>query len=232
LVDTVEQVARLIRSKGVGVYFISQQPDDVPEDILAQLGNRVQHALRAFTPRDRKALKQAAETFRPNPRFETETAITEVGVGEALVSTLQEKGVPSIVERTLVRPPSSRLGPCDPEVRQTAIRRSPVAGVYDRTVDRESAFELLRARADQRAAEQERAAADARVEEDRAARDREYERARRYDPRDDDREPRPRSTGGRRSDTVSEAIVKSVARAAGSQLGRQVVQSLIRGLFR
>lgn len=229
LVDKVEQVARLIRSKGVGVYFITQQPDDVPEDILAQLGNRVQHALRAFTPRDRKALKQAAETFRPNPRFETETAITEVGTGEALVSTLQEKGAPSIVERTLVRPPSSRLGPCDPAVREAAIRSSPVAGIYEKAVDRESAFEMLRARAEQRAAEQERAEAGARAE---AERDREFERARRYDPRDDDRMPRTRPSTSRRSDSVGEALVKSVARAAGSQLGRQVVQSLIRGLFR
>jgi len=225
LVDKVEQVARLIRSKGVGVYFITQQPDDVPEDILAQLGNRVQHALRAFTPRDQKALKQAAETFRANPRFETEAAITEVGVGEALVSTLQDKGAPSMVERTLVRPPSSRLGPCDPEVRQAAIRRSPVAGLYEKEVDRESAFELLRARAEKRAAEQQAAGAE-------EARDREFERARRYDPRGSSPEPRTSRTGGRRSDTTGEALVKSIARAAGSQLGRQVVQSLIRGLFR
>ncbi|MDT8342923.1 MAG: helicase HerA-like domain-containing protein, partial [Thermohalobaculum sp.] len=112
LIDKVEQVARLIRSKGVGVYFVTQQPDDVPEDVLAQLGNRIQHALRAFTPRDARALKQAAQTFRPNPRFDTETAIREVGTGEAVVSCLEAKGIPAMVERVLIRPPSSRLGPC------------------------------------------------------------------------------------------------------------------------
>jgi DNA helicase HerA-like ATPase len=214
LIDKVEQVARLIRSKGVGVYFITQQPDDVPQDILSQLGNRVQHALRAFTPRDQKALKLAAETFRANPRFDTKTAITEVGTGEAVVSTLQQKGAPSIVERTLIRPPSSRLGPCDDAVRQRAVRMSPVAGLYEKVVDRESAFELLRARAERRAAEQQQA--DAKAESER----------------NDDKPTRRRSGSGRRSDTMTEAIMKSVVRSAGSQFGRTVVRSLIRGLFR
>jgi DNA helicase HerA-like ATPase len=218
LVDKVEQVARLIRSKGVGVFFVTQQPDDVPEDILAQLGNRVQHALRAFTPRDRKALRQAAETFRPNPRFETESAIMEVGTGEAVVSMLQQKGVPSMVERTLIRPPSSRLGPCDAAVRQNAIRRSPVAGLYDKAVDRESAFELLRARAERRAAEAQKAAEEEEAEVAKAAQQREEARAQR--------------SSGRRGDSVGEAILKSVARSAGSQLGRTVVRNLLRGLFR
>ena len=214
LIDKVEQVARLIRSKGVGVYFITQQPDDVPQDILSQLGNRVQHALRAFTPRDQKALKLAAQTFRPNPRFDTKTAITEVGTGEAVVSTLQQKGAPSIVERTLIRPPSSRLGPCDDAVRQRAVRMSPVAGLYEKAVDRESAFELLRARAERRATEQQQAKAAAESE------------------RDNDKPARRRSGSGRRSDTMTEAIMKSVVRSAGSQFGRTVVRSLIRGLFR
>jgi DNA helicase HerA-like ATPase len=214
LIDKVEQVARLIRSKGVGVYFITQQPDDVPQDILSQLGNRVQHALRAFTPRDQKALKLAAQTFRPNPRFDTKTAITEVGTGEAVVSTLQQKGAPSIVERTLIRPPSSRLGPCDDAVRQRAVRMSPVAGLYEKAVDRESAFELLRARAERRATEQQQAEVAAESE------------------RDDDKPARRRSGSGRRSDTMTEAIMKSVVRSAGSQFGRTVVRSLIRGLFR
>ena len=147
LIDKVEQVARLIRSKGVGVYFISQNPADIPDDILGQLGNRVQHALRAYTPKDRKALKAAAETFRPNPDFKTDRAILEVGVGEALVSTLEKKGVPSIVQRTLIRPPCSRLGPCDAMVRAQAMTNSPVAGLYDTTADRESAYEILAARA-------------------------------------------------------------------------------------
>ena len=139
LVDKVEQVARLIRSKGVGVYFVSQNPQDIPDDILGQLGNRVQHALRAFTPKDRKALKAAAETFRENPAFKTDKAILEVGVGEALVSTLEKKGVPSMVERTLIRPPSSQLGPIAEGQRRDVIAASPVAGKYDKAVDRESA---------------------------------------------------------------------------------------------
>jgi DNA helicase HerA-like ATPase len=218
LVDKVEQVARLIRSKGVGVFFVTQQPDDVPEDILAQLGNRVQHALRAFTPRDRKALKQAAETFRPNPRFNTESAIMEVGTGEAVVSMLQQKGVPSMVERTLIRPPSSRLGPCDAAVRQNVLQRSPVAGLYDKTLDRESAFELLRARGERRAAEAQRA------EEAEAAAEADAARAR--------DEAKAGRGSGRRTDSMSEAILKSVVRSAGSQLGRTVVRGLLRGLFR
>ena len=151
LIDKVEQVVRLIRSKGVGVYFITQQPDDVPNDVLAQLGNRVQHALRAFTPRDRKALRQAAETFRPNPRFDTGRAIQEVGTGEAVVSLLEAKGVPAMAERVLIRPPSSRLGPCSEAVRARSMRASPVAGLYDTALDRDSAHEELARRAEARA---------------------------------------------------------------------------------
>jgi hypothetical protein len=226
LIDKVEQVVRLIRSKGVGVYFITQQPDDVPQDILAQLGNRVQHALRAFTPRDQKALKLAAETFRPNPRFDTRTAITEVGTGEAVVSTLQQKGAPSMVERTLIRPPSSRLGPCDDAVRQRVLRMSPLGGLYDKVVDRESAFELLRARAERRAAEQQEAESDLRRERENS---RDRSGGDRYD---DDQPARRRSGSGRRSDSMGETILKSVVRSAGSQIGRTVVRSLMRGLFR
>ena len=152
LTDKVVQVVRLIRSKGVGVYFCTQNPDDVPADVLAQLGNRVQHALRAFTPRDAKALKQAAETFRPNPAFDTETAIREVGTGEAVVSLLEAKGVPAMVSRTLIRPPESRMGPVtDPERRET-IAASPLGTKYDTPVNRESAHELLAKRADAAAA--------------------------------------------------------------------------------
>ncbi|MEM9436535.1 MAG: helicase HerA-like domain-containing protein, partial [Pseudomonadota bacterium] len=159
LVDKVEQVARLIRSKGVGVYFITQNPDDIPEDILGQLGNRVQHALRAFTARDKKALRMAAETYRENPRFDTEQAIREVGVGEAVTSMLQKKGVPGIVERTLIRPPSSQLGPISELERKGVMAGSPVAGKYEALQDRESAFEMLKARADKAAAEAEAAEA-------------------------------------------------------------------------
>lgn len=143
LVDKVEQVVRLIRSKGVGVYFVTQNPLDLPESVLGQLGNRVQHALRAFTPRDQKAVKTAAETFRPNPKFNTAEVIMEMGVGEALVSTLQAGGVPGVVERTRVRPPRSRMGAVTPEERALAISRSPFNGKYDTVVDRESAFEIL-----------------------------------------------------------------------------------------
>jgi DNA helicase HerA-like ATPase len=152
LLEKVEQVVRLIRSKGVGVFFVTQNPLDVPETVLGQLGNRVQHALRAFTPRDQKAVKSAAETMRANPGFKTETAITELGVGEALVSFLDAKGRPGIVERVYVLPPASRIGPITADERKAVIAGSPVAGVYDRTVDRESAYERLQARAETAAA--------------------------------------------------------------------------------
>ncbi|WP_226573565.1 helicase HerA-like domain-containing protein [Acuticoccus sediminis] len=147
LIDTIERVARLIRSKGVGIIFVTQNPLDVPDVVLGQLGNRVQHALRAYTPRDQKAVRAAATTFRPNPALDTERVITELGVGEALVSTLGPKGVPSIVERTLIRPPSGRMGPITTEERAALMARSPVAGVYDTEIDRESAYEILAARA-------------------------------------------------------------------------------------
>ena len=159
LLDRVEQLVKLIRSKGVGVYFVTQNPLDVPDSVLAQLGNRIQHALRAYTPREQKAVKTAAETFRPNPEFDAYETITTLGVGEALVSTLGAKGVPSIVERTLIRPPAARLGPLDDGERADIMRRSPVAGQYDHAIDRESAYELLigRAEAELKREEEERA---------------------------------------------------------------------------
>jgi uncharacterized protein len=147
LLSAIEQVVRLIRSKGVGVYFVTQNPLDVPQTVLGQLGNRVQHALRAFTPRDQKAVKAAAETFRQNPAFDTAKAIMELGVGEALVSMLEEKGTPGMVARTLIAPPSSRVGPISAEERQSVINASGVRGKYDTAIDRESAFEVLRDRA-------------------------------------------------------------------------------------
>ncbi|MGA0531955.1 helicase HerA-like domain-containing protein [Hansschlegelia sp. KR7-227] len=143
LVDKVEQVVRLIRSKGVGVYFVTQNPIDVPETVAGQLGNRVQHALRAYTPRDQKAVRAAAETFRPNPKLKTEQVITELGVGEALVSMLEGKGAPSIVERTLIAPPTARIGPLTVPERAGLMAKSPLAGRYDVTIDRESAYEML-----------------------------------------------------------------------------------------
>jgi DNA double-strand break repair helicase HerA and related ATPase len=146
LLEKIEQVVRLIRSKGVGIYFVTQNPLDVPDTVLGQMGNRVQHALRAFTPRDQKAVKAAADTFRPNPEFSAAEVITQLSVGEALVSTLMEKGIPSIVQRTLVRPPSSRIGTISDEERRKVIAASPVGGIYDKMIDRESAFEILSVR--------------------------------------------------------------------------------------
>ncbi len=145
----IEQVIRLIRSKGVGVYFVTQNPTDISQVVLSQLGNRVQHALRAFTPNDQKAVKAAADTFRPNPKLDTASAITQLGVGEALVSFLDERGTPGIVERAMVTPPSSQIGPITPEQRHALIANSPVAGVYEKTVDRESAYERLSGKAQQ-----------------------------------------------------------------------------------
>ena len=147
LIEKVEQVVKLVRSKGVGVYFVTQNPMDIPESVLAQLGNRVQHALRAYTPREQRAVETAADTFRPNPEFKVSDAITRLGVGEALVSTLEAGGVPSVVERTLIRPPSSRLGPIADGERKTLIASSPVGVKYDTALDRESAFEVLKKRA-------------------------------------------------------------------------------------
>lgn len=149
LLDRIEQVVRLIRSKGVGVYFVTQNPLDVPEKVLAQLGNRVQHALRAFTPRDQKAVQTAATTFRPNPKLDTARVIMELGTGEALVSFLEGKGTPSMVERALIRPPASRIGPITPQERQAIIARSPVRGKYDQAIERRSIFEIRQEQAQQ-----------------------------------------------------------------------------------
>ena len=149
LIEKVEQVVRLIRSKGVGVYFVTQNPLDVPETVAGQLGNRVQHALRAYTPREQKAVRAAAETFRPNPKLKTADVIMELGVGEALVSTLEGKGVPSIVQRTLIRPPAARIGPVSAEERRAIIQNSAMGAKYDTAIDRESAYEMLTQRAQQ-----------------------------------------------------------------------------------
>ncbi len=225
LVDKVEQVARLIRSKGVGVYFVTQNPADIPDDILGQLGNRVQHALRAYTPRDRKALRTAAETFRPNPAFDTQEAITQVGVGEALVSALEAKGVPSMVQRTLIRPPSSRLGPADAQERKAVVASSPIAGLYENTVDRQSAFERLQAKAEEAAREKADEAERAVV-----AKEREYRQARRYQPASSPRRKSARRRSSRQS--VGEAFAKSVARSVGTQMARSLVRGVLGGLFR
>ncbi|MEL7100317.1 MAG: helicase HerA-like domain-containing protein [Pseudomonadota bacterium] len=227
LVDKVEQVARLIRSKGVGVYFITQNPADVPEDILGQLGNRVQHALRAFTAKDRKELRMAAETYRENPRFETEDAIREVGVGEAVTSMLMKKGVPGIVERTLIRPPSSQLGPITASERKGAMAASGMAGKYDTTLDRKSAFEILKARADKAAAAA--AAAEDKAETIAEPALREFNAARRYSGTRVTRST-SRSTG--RGTSFGDKMTKMVVKELTGTTGRRIVRGILGGLFK
>jgi hypothetical protein len=224
LVSKVEQVARLIRSKGVGVYFITQNPADVPDTILGQLGNRVQHALRAFTAKDQKDLAKAAETYRPNPRFKIDEAIRDVGTGEAVTSLLEAKGIPGIAERTLVRPPASQLGPLDPAARAAVMAASPVKGKYDQPLDRESAFEKLRAKADAAAKDA------AELEERQAEEKREFERARRYDA-DGYREAAPKRTSGGRSDSITISFAKSFARQLGTKSGQALVRGILGSIF-
>ncbi len=221
LQDKIEQVVRLIRSKGVGIYFISQNPLDVPDIVLGQLGNRVQHALRAFTPRDQKAVKSAAETFRANPKFEVETVITELGTGEALTSFLDEKGAPGVVERAFIIPPRSRIGVITPEERHKIINWSPVAGQYDTPVDRESAYELLKTKGE-RAAE---AAAAAKTAEDQAKAAEEWKKEQEKAAKA--AETKKKKSSSHQSDSVIEATVKSAGRSFGTSLGR----SLMRGLM-
>ncbi len=204
LLDKIEQVVRLIRSKGVGVYFVTQSPADVPDDVLGQLGNRVQHALRAFTPRDQKAVRVAAQTFRPNPAFDTEALITNLGVGEALVSTLDETGTPTIVERVRVAPPGSRIGPITPAERRALMAESLVKGVYDEPLDRESAYEILQGRA--------------------ADSSREAEATR-------ESTPAPAARRGSSRQGPLEAFATSALRSVGSQLGRQLVRGLLGSLM-
>lgn len=218
LVDKIEQVVRLIRSKGVGVYFITQNPIDVPEDVAGQLGNRVQHALRAFTPRDQKAVKSAAETFRPNPKLKVEQVITELSVGEALVSLLQADGSPAIVERAMICPPRSRLGPVTPAERSMILKTSPVAGRYEETVDRSSAYELLAGKAEAQAkAEADAKAAATKAKEDAAA------------AKVAERQQR---TTARQPASMGEKMIQSAARSAASSIGRQVANSLGKSLVR
>ncbi len=201
LLEKIEQVVRLIRSKGVGVYFISQNPLDIPEDVLGQLGHRVQHALRAFTPKDQKAVKSAAQTFRARKGFDVEAAITELGTGEALASVLDEKGSPTPVARILVRPPESRIGPLTDTERVEHLKRSPLTGRYDQALDRESAYELLNKRGEQAAAAAEQQVAAKPVQR------------------------------GREPESIVGAMAKSAARAIGSQIGRQIVRGVLGSLL-
>ncbi|MGI3171459.1 helicase HerA-like domain-containing protein [Pseudooceanicola sp. C21-150M6] len=230
LVDKVEQVARLIRSKGVGVYFITQNPADVPEDILGQLGNRVQHALRAFTAKDRKELKLAAETYRDNPRFKTEDVIREVGVGEAVTSFLEKKGVPGVAERTLIRPPSSHLGPVDGPVRRGVIDSSPIAGKYETLRDRDSAYEILTRRAAEAAREAEKA--EAQEAEAEAEAEREFTSARRYSPGGGGTSRKSGSSRSRAPDSLGEALGRAVIKELGGTTGRRIVRGILGGLFK
>jgi uncharacterized protein len=223
LLEKIEQVVRLIRSKGVGVYFVTQNPLDVPDVILGQLGNRVQHALRAFTPRDQRAVRAAAETFRQNPKVDVETAITQLGTGEALVSLLDEKGQPGIVERAFVLPPHSRIGVITPAERQALVQGSVIFGHYEKIVDRESAYEMLKEKAARAAAEaQAQAEAQARQQAPYAY----------PPPAGRDRSPypqpqAPRRPAGRQRDTLIEAMAKSAARSVGSNLGRQILRGVL-----
>ncbi len=202
LLRKVEQVVKLVRSKGVGVYFVTQNPADVPDTVLAQLGNRIQHALRAYTPREQRAVRVAAETFRPNPDFDTTEVITRLGVGEALVSTLEAKGVPSVVGKTMMRPPSSRMGPVSAAERKRTMQDSPVLGIYDDIVDRQSAFEVLKQRAsDQRATEQQKRPV-----------------------------PSNNRRSGRQS--ITETAVKQLARTMARQLGNNLVRGILGSLRR
>ena len=198
LLQKIEQVVRLIRSKGVGVYFITQNPLDVPDIVLGQLGNRVQHALRAFTPRDQQAVKSAAQTFRSNPKLKVEKAITELGAGEALVSMLDEKGVPGVVERAWIFPPHSQIGPITPDQRGQIVRQSVLFGHYEKVIDRESAYEKLKGRAEQTVSGPPGSLPTS--------------------------APRPQ---GRQPESMLETMAKSALRAASSQLGRQIIRGVL-----
>ncbi|KJS30527.1 MAG: ATP-binding protein [Desulfatitalea sp. BRH_c12] len=204
LVEKIEQVVRLIRSKGVGIYFVTQNPLDIPDAVLGQLGLKIQHALRAFTPKDQKVIRAVAAGFRANPAFNTADILTQLGTGEALVSVLAEDGRPTPVQRTLIAPPEGRIGPIDPEQRNALRERSPLRGKYDQDVDRESAYELLknRAQASQAAAQDEALA----------------------------KKPSRRGSGTQRQ-SIGEAMVKSAARSIGSQLGRQILRGLLGAMF-
>ncbi len=238
LLEKIEQVVRLIRSKGVGVYFVTQNPLDVPDTVLAQLGNRVQHALRAFTPRDQKAVKAAAETMRANPKLDVASAITELGVGEALVSFLDEKGRPCIVERAFVVPPSSQIGPLTDAERRTLLDNSIVAGVYETTVDRESAYEVLKGRTENRQGDAAKTVGAGGSQADSATTTAPTNAS--GTPAND--EPGffdkiggmfgggAATAGGRatsRREGIGEAMAKSAARAIGSQVGREILRGVL-----
>ncbi|MES2758734.1 MAG: helicase HerA-like C-terminal domain-containing protein [Pseudomonadota bacterium] len=219
LLEKIEQVVRLIRSKGVGVFFVTQNPLDIPDTVLGQLGNRVQHALRAYTPRDQKAVKAAADTFRPNPALDTAQVITELGVGEALVSFLDDKGRPNIVERAFILPPASRIGPLDAAARKAAIANSVVAGVYERAVDRESAHEIIAARV--AASQQQEQPAKAPAGKQAEAADNSF----------GGMLGGLFGSGGKR-ESAGQALLKSAARSIGSSVGREIIRGVLGSILK
>jgi DNA helicase HerA-like ATPase len=217
LLERIEQVVRLVRSKGVGIYFISQNPLDIPDTILGQLGNRVQHALRAFTPRDEKAVRSAAQTFRQNPKLDTALAITELEVGEALVSTLESSGAPSVVQRSLIAPPSSRIGPITLEERRVIINSSPLFGKYEDLIDRQSAYEQLKSRSGRLI---QRGESDAKLPSKGQV------------PGEQGWGLPDILTGTGRKDGVLEALAKGAARSIGSSIGRQIVRGILGSILK
>ena len=240
LLEKIEQVVRLIRSKGVGVYFVTQNPLDVPDTVLAQLGNRVQHALRAFTPRDQKAVKAAAETMRANPKLDVAAAITELSVGEALVSFLDDKGRPCVVERAFIVPPVSQLGPISAVERSALLANSIVAGVYEQTVDRESAYEKLKGRAENRQGDTAKTVGTSASQADGATQPAPTNAPGNEEPGFLDKigglfgggagSPGSTAGGGRapaRRESIGEAMAKSAARAIGSQVGREILRGVL-----
>lgn len=238
LVDKIEQVVRLIRSKGIGVYFVSQSPLDIPEDVLGQLGMKIQHALRAFTPKEQKAVKVVAENFRANESIDTEKVITQLGVGEALVSVLDENGVPTPVEQILIRPPQSRIGPASDEERAEQIKRSPIGRRYDEALNRQSAVEELKHRAEKQLQKAEEEAARIAAEKQAALDAKEAKKAelaaekeRKRLEREAAREEKRRSGGSSQRQSATEAMIKSMARSAGTQIGGKVVRGLLGSLF-
>jgi len=222
LVERIELVVRLVRSKGVGVYFVTQNPLDIPDSVLAQLGNRVQHALRAFTPRDQKAVKATAQTMRQKPGLDIETAITELAVGEALVSLLDAKGRPSVTERVYVLPPGSQIGPITPAQRQVLLQNSLVAGVYEKTVDRESAYEILKGRTE--------AAAPATPADGDASTDGKAESGGLLGGLGNVLFGSTGPRGGRR-EGLAEAMAKSAVRTIGTTVGREIIRGVLGGIF-
>lgn len=228
LLEKIEQVVRLIRSKGIGIYFVTQNPLDIPDVVLGQLGNRVQHALRAYSPRDQKAVKAAAETFRPNPNLDTAQVITELGVGEALVSFLDKEGIPGIVERTMIVPPVSKFGTISQDTRQNVINGSLLAGKYDNLIDRESAYEYLQKKY---AAEQEQVQKEE-LEAQQAKERREQEKARSAQEKAQEKERREYERKKKSNSTILDKMATSAARSMSSQLGRSLVRGILGSLTR